>query len=630
MQDKGGFSVCSTCIVGMTKNQQSNTMTTQGPARPNTEQIEQKPVKYMTRSKHYRKECSVKVHDINVKRFKADCVIKAAENVCGENTILAVVPNEGENSYEVTTDTEQNALRLTRGLVINSNSFDCTFQFNEIVMVSFLHLPAHIPDSDILDKLTKKGCEIRSEVYRRVHPGTQIADGTRYVKVKFPPGMASLSWSMKFDTGFGERYFKVVHNNQRALCNMCQSPFHKYRQCPELICHGCDEQGHKISECRAEKCSQCNRLPMKCFCPKVDLVCPYCKMDPCDCKCDQCKMSYDNCKCTCDRCGKCHDDCKCDPVKKVEMPNVNKANETVDTNDFDTHTVNVEVHAPDSEARAVGVESHTDVVRDDDGGKDDRVSQDDDEKDDSISTDGDVSIDDDDTEMEGDDMVDSDDEKERAGGKDRGGVKDRAGGKDRDGVKDRAGDEDRVDDNDNTVHIDKDNVIVHDESDKEIFINKKSDNCIDFEKCIENVVGNVDNNNSNGDLQIGTNESCHDSVSQNVSLDLGSSGDSRCAQKIEENVVETDIVAGVGIEVHTESMMEQDISSGVNDNNLSGDGRDRGILSCPRSESLERGQPRGSQMRRRNKIKVGPNLNEKTVRARSRSPFIKDVNNGGT
>ena len=129
--------MCSTCIVGMTKNQQSNTMTTQGPARPNTERIEQKPLKYMTRSKHYRKECSVKVHDINVKRFKADCVIKAAENVCGENTILAVVPNEGENSYEVTTDTEQNSLRLTRGLMINGNSFDCTFQVNDIVMVSF-------------------------------------------------------------------------------------------------------------------------------------------------------------------------------------------------------------------------------------------------------------------------------------------------------------------------------------------------------------------------------------------------------------------------------------------------------------------------------------------------------------
>lgn len=280
-------------------------MTTQGPQRPfsdkrrlNNGNRDDNHVRYVKQRRSYKKECTVRVHDIPNRVFTAGLVIEAAERICGQNTVLAVVPSEDQKSYDVTTDTEENALKLTNGLEIGVKKFGVTFQFNDEIIVSILHLPAYIEDSEILEKLKSRGCEIKSEVYRHVHAQTQVADGTRYVRVKFPPGMISLSWSIRFETGHGPKYFRLVHNNQRALCNKCQSPFHKYRQCPNLICDGCDEQGHKIRECTAERCSRCKNLPMKCWCDPIDDgTCPYCKEKPCSCKCDLCKKKFDDCAC---------------------------------------------------------------------------------------------------------------------------------------------------------------------------------------------------------------------------------------------------------------------------------------------------------------------------------------------
>lgn len=249
--------------------------------------------------KVYKKECTVCVHDIPHSIYKALQVIEAAESVCGKNSVIAVVPSE-DNTYEITTETQESALKLTNGICIDEKRFGVTFQFSDIVVVSFMNLPAYIEDKDILSKLAQKKCEIKSDVYRHVHPRTQIADGTRYVRVKFPPGLVSLPWSVRFDTGRGSKYFRVVHDNQRQLCNMCGSPFHKYRGCPKLICEGCNEQGHKIKECRAPKCDRCGKLPLKCFCPIVDDgTCPYCqsKSKPCKCVCESCGKSYNDCRC---------------------------------------------------------------------------------------------------------------------------------------------------------------------------------------------------------------------------------------------------------------------------------------------------------------------------------------------
>lgn len=70
-----------------------------------------------------------------------------------------------------------------------------TFECNEVVpsslVVSFMHLPAYIDDNEIEATLKSMGVELLSPINRRFYPGTTIADGTRYAKVRLPEHMTS-------------------------------------------------------------------------------------------------------------------------------------------------------------------------------------------------------------------------------------------------------------------------------------------------------------------------------------------------------------------------------------------------------------------------------------------------------
>ena len=68
--------------------------------------------------------------------------------------------------------------------------------------------------------------ELVTPIYRRRYKGTNIADGTRYVRVKFPPEIKSLPYSMKFKTVEGVEYFRVLHDNQIKVCYNCMSANH--------------------------------------------------------------------------------------------------------------------------------------------------------------------------------------------------------------------------------------------------------------------------------------------------------------------------------------------------------------------------------------------------------------------
>lgn len=218
-------------------------------------------------ARKYMKEATVKINDINIDVVGAMAVITAVEDICGVNTVLAVVPDKDRcRSYEVTMDKIDNAYKLSKGINIVGNDYECTLIKSETIVVSFLHIPAYVEDEELLAKLTDKNIEIVSPVFRRTYAHTDVADGTRYVRVKFPPGMVSLAWSMAFDTSEGRKYFKVVHNHQMKVCSNCFSPDHLYKNCPEFCCRGCGEQGHKIKECNALKCRRCHKLPLKCKC----------------------------------------------------------------------------------------------------------------------------------------------------------------------------------------------------------------------------------------------------------------------------------------------------------------------------------------------------------------------------
>lgn len=130
----------------------------------------------------------------------------------------------------------------------------------------------------ILKKLNSCGVTAMSPIRRRVWPGTNVYDGTRFLKVKFPGQVKSLPYSTKFDTESGSRYFRVIHDKQVKVCRLCLQPDHILRDCPEFLCNKCKKQRHYARECGVgvEKCGVCFNNTNVCICnessDKEDLI----------------------------------------------------------------------------------------------------------------------------------------------------------------------------------------------------------------------------------------------------------------------------------------------------------------------------------------------------------------------
>lgn len=289
---------------------------------------------YVTGYKQYSKECTVRINYILTDSVKAISVVKAVEEITGLNSVLAVVKDS--DSYSVTLDSKENTMKLLHGIEINGRDYDCSLVFSSNTVVSFMYIPAFIEDDVIIDKLNEKGIKVVSPVYRRVIPGTQVADGTRFMKCVFPPNVVALPWTMPFKVGKDTKYYKCVHNNQTKVCSGCLSPEHIHRECPYLVCNGCGVQGHVERRCKANKCGHCHELPLKCKCSRDEGIteeqrrkhirkcpechnincvcicktcrkkecvcaCTYCHSEPCVCPCSRCDK--DPCECVCDKCG---------------------------------------------------------------------------------------------------------------------------------------------------------------------------------------------------------------------------------------------------------------------------------------------------------------------------------------
>ncbi|CAC5382026.1 unnamed protein product [Mytilus coruscus] len=170
-------------------------------------------------------------------------------------------------SYDITLDSKQTAFNLVQeGIDIANNEYQVSMLHSDITVVSIMKLPSFISDEDIRSKLVSKGVKIVSPIYRRAIPGTQVADGTRFMRCKFPQGMFALPWTIPFKIGSDTKYFRLVHNNQMKVCSECLSPEHMRKQCPYFVCHGCGEYGHSKRQCKAIKCEYCHNLPLLCVC----------------------------------------------------------------------------------------------------------------------------------------------------------------------------------------------------------------------------------------------------------------------------------------------------------------------------------------------------------------------------
>ncbi|CAM4439280.1 unnamed protein product [Leuciscus chuanchicus] len=213
----------------------------------------------------YLKEATVIVNTENVSGVRAEDIIKAISEQIGSGKVLAVRPRQGKE-YELTLEQEEMCDVLIEGLTIKGVDCEVKKLQNKDYVVSFMHLPVYLDDNEILDKLEGWGVSPISKIKRRCYPGTDIEDGTRFVKVRFPKEVASLPYSTKLETAEGPQYFRVMHSHQVKTCRLCMSPGHLLKDCPEFKCYKCEERGHFARDCNAVRCPDCQEILNKCEC----------------------------------------------------------------------------------------------------------------------------------------------------------------------------------------------------------------------------------------------------------------------------------------------------------------------------------------------------------------------------
>ncbi|KAL0147143.1 hypothetical protein M9458_057667 [Cirrhinus mrigala] len=217
------------------------------------------------KEREYLREATVTIDVEGVTDLRAMDIIKAISERIGEGKILAVRPKQNKE-YEVTLESEEETEFLMDGITINGMDCEVKRLQNRDYVVSFMHLPAYLDDREILNKLEGWGVSPISKIKRRVYPGTNIEDGTRFVKTRFPREVPSLPYSTKIETAEGPQYFRVMHSHQVKTCRLCMSPDHVFKDCPAFTCFKCGERGHFARNCSAVMCPDCKLVLDKCEC----------------------------------------------------------------------------------------------------------------------------------------------------------------------------------------------------------------------------------------------------------------------------------------------------------------------------------------------------------------------------
>ena len=215
----------------------------------------------------YENNLTVAVEIMGEEKITMMEVLRGIKEVCG---LVCGCRVKDEKRFEVTLSSARGKEKLMDGFKIRSCRIMAKDLSLDEMVVSFLNLPVYITDEDITERLRAWGVSAISPVKRRYWPGTDIADGTRFCKVRFTDTVRSLPYSAKFETLEGAEYFRVIHDRQVKVCRLCIQPGHVLRECPDFVCHKCGEQGHYARECKGRRergCVGCGRGVAQCSCP---------------------------------------------------------------------------------------------------------------------------------------------------------------------------------------------------------------------------------------------------------------------------------------------------------------------------------------------------------------------------
>ncbi|KAK6168275.1 hypothetical protein SNE40_022136 [Patella caerulea] len=236
---------------------------------------------HVLKRRHVFKECTLRI-PADTKNVKAVEIIDKVENICGVNTVLACVPRL--NKFEVTLDSNVSAGKLIEvGVEIGGLNVPCHY-VSKVKIVSIMNLPYYIEDTDIEEKLTRWNVKLEGEIKERIDHSTGCADGTRIMKVIFPPGVSSLPFSVGFNTVDGYEYFALKINDQTKVCFNGLSTEHIKIDCSKFRCNLCDEQGNVERKCRSPKCEKCSSFMKFCECEtNMEVKCTTCNLITCIC-----------------------------------------------------------------------------------------------------------------------------------------------------------------------------------------------------------------------------------------------------------------------------------------------------------------------------------------------------------